>query len=121
MSLFVALFQWGSGPTGRDISHRPKGLEEEGMRGSTFWKSILVGFVVLSMAGLALGQAQSGNIYGKCVAEDGSVLPGVTVTLTGGGAPQTFTTDSRGEFRFLNLAPSDQYSVKLELPGFSTV
>jgi len=91
------------------------------MRGSTFWKSILVGFVVLSMAGLALGQAQSGNIYGKCVAEDGSVLPGVTVTLTGGGAPQTFTTDSRGEFRFLNLAPSDQYSVKLELQGFSIV
>jgi hypothetical protein len=91
------------------------------MRGSTFWKSILIGFVVLSMAGLALGQAQSGNIYGKCVAEDGSVLPGVTVTLTGGGAPQTFITDSRGDFRFLNLAPSDQYQVKLELPGFSTV
>src|SRR6266496_6025653 len=98
MSLFVALFQWGSGPTGRDISHRPKGLEEEGMRESTFWKSIFVGFVVLAMAGLALGQAESGNLYGKVLADDGSALPGVAVTLTGGGAPLTFTTDNRGEF-----------------------
>src|SRR6266480_7383014 len=118
MSLFRGPLPAVSGSAGRGIRTRPKGQEEGGMRGSTFWKSILVGFVVLSMAGLALGQAQSGNLYGKCVAEDGSVLPGVTVTLTGGGAPQTFITDSRGEFRFLNLAPSDQYQVKLELPGF---
>jgi len=31
---------------------------------------------------------QTGNIYGKVQAKDGSVLPGVTVTLTGVGAPR---------------------------------
>ncbi|MCA1581172.1 MAG: TonB-dependent receptor [Acidobacteria bacterium] len=76
---------------------------------------------VLAMAGLALGQAQSGNIYGKVIAEDGSALPGAQVTLTGGGATQVFTTDARGDFRFLNLAPGDFYNVRVELPGFSTV
>jgi hypothetical protein len=40
------------------------------------------------------------------------------VTLTGGGAPQSFTTDSRGEFRFLNLSPGDRYTVTYELQGF---
>src|SRR5712692_6761236 len=94
----------------RSASRGPKGREEGGMRGSTFWKSIFVGFVVLAMAGLALGQAESGNIYGKVLADDGSALPGVAVTLTGGGAPLNFTTDNRGEFRFLNLAPSDRYA-----------
>ena len=62
---------------------------------------------ILAVAGLALGQAQSGNIYGKGVAEDGSALPGATVSLSGGGAPQLYTTDNRGDFHFLQLAPGD--------------
>ena len=45
---------------------------------------------------------QTGNIFGKTQAKDGSVLPGVTVTLTGPGAPQTFVTDATGSFRFVN-------------------
>src|SRR3989442_704340 len=49
----------------------------------------------------AYAQFQSGNIYGTVKTKDGSVLPGVTVTLTGIGAPQTFITDSSGSFRFL--------------------
>jgi hypothetical protein len=73
------------------------------------------------MAGLALGQAQSGNIYGKVVAEDGSVLPGVTVTLSGGGPTLVTATDSRGEFHYLTLSPGDNYALKFELSGFSTV
>lgn len=76
---------------------------------------------VLAMAGLALGQAQSGNIYGKVVAEDGSALPGAMVLLSGGGAPQSYTTDSRGDFHFLSLAPGNSYAVKVELSGFTSV
>src|SRR5262249_52904795 len=91
------------------------------MRGAKFWKGIFIGLGLLSLAGLALGQAESGNIYGKVLGEDGAALPGATVTLTGGGAPATFTTDNRGEFRFLNLAPSDRYTIKIELSGFSTL
>src|SRR5712671_525681 len=66
-----------------------------------------------------LAQLQTGNIYGKVQAHDGSALPGVTVTLTGVGAPQTFVTDGAGNFRFLNLSPGT-YALKGELAGFGT-
>jgi hypothetical protein len=52
-------------------------------------------------------------------AKDGSVLPGVSVTLTGVGAPQTFVTDAAGNFHFPNLTPGS-YNLKAELAGFGT-
>src|SRR5438874_2125033 len=64
-------------------------------------------------------QLQTGNIFGHGQTKDGSVLPGVTVTLTGVGAPQTFITDAGGAFRFLNLSPGT-YSLKAELANFGT-
>jgi carboxypeptidase family protein/TonB-dependent receptor-like protein len=66
------------------------------------------------------GGVSVGNIYGKAVDEQGAVLPGVSATLSGVGAPQTVTSDARGEYRFLNLAPG-KYTIKLELSGFATV
>src|SRR5213593_3406453 len=77
----------------------------------------LVYAVVALCAVSAFAQFQTGNIYGKVQAKDGSVLPGVTVTLTGVGAPQTAITDPQGGFRFLNLSPGT-YSIKAELAGF---
>ena len=91
------------------------------MKGERFLRTALVALALAAMAGFALGQAQSGNIYGKVVAEDGSALPGVTVTLTGGGPTLVTTTDSRGEFHFLNLAPGSSYALKMELASFTTV
>src|SRR5437773_1302524 len=67
----------------------------------------------------AYAQYQSGNVYGKAQAKDGSVLPGVTVTLTGVGAPQTAVTDAQGNFRFLNLSPG-LYAIKGELSGYGS-
>ncbi|HEV7426354.1 MAG TPA: carboxypeptidase regulatory-like domain-containing protein [Thermoanaerobaculia bacterium] len=67
----------------------------------------------------AFAQLQTGNIYGKAQAKDGSALPGVTVTLTGVAAPQTAITDSQGSFHFVNLSPGT-YTVKAELSGFGT-
>src|SRR5437867_6384146 len=72
---------------------------------------------LLAVSGFA--QFQNGNIYGKVQAKDGSVLPGVTVTLTGVGAPQVSVTDALGNYRFLNLSPGT-YSVKAELAGYGT-
>jgi len=80
---------------------------------------------LISLAILALlcspiyGQLQTGNIFGHAQQKDGTALPGVTVTLTGIGAPQTFVTDSSGAFRFLNLSPGT-YAVKGELAGFGS-
>jgi hypothetical protein len=91
------------------------------MKGNQLRLTAIVGICLLAVAGLAFGQAKSGNIYGRVVAEDGSALPGVTVTLTGGGAPMVFVSDSRGDFRFINLAPSTDYKLKFELDNFATV
>jgi Carboxypeptidase regulatory-like domain len=72
------------------------------------------------LGAIASAQQESGNVYGKCVDEQRGVLPGVSVTLEGGGAPQTTFTDAKGEFHFLNLAPG-VYSLTAALQGFSTV
>ncbi len=74
---------------------------------------------ILLIAVSGMAQTQTGNIFGKVVAKDGSALPGVTVTLTGVAAPQTFVTDATGSFRFINLSPG-RYALKAELAGFGT-
>lgn len=68
----------------------------------------------------ALAQTNSGNIFGTVKDKSGSVLPGVTVTVTGVGAPQTFVTDKQGQYRFLQLSVG-RYVVEAELEGFSKV
>ena len=71
------------------------------------------------MAVSAFAQLQTGNIFGKAQAKDGSALPGVTVTLTGDGAPQTTVTDARATSGFRTSRPA-RYTVKAELAGFGT-
>jgi Carboxypeptidase regulatory-like domain/TonB-dependent Receptor Plug Domain len=72
----------------------------------------------LALAAPAWAQIQSGTIAGTIVDEQGSVLPGVTVTLTSTDRTATFTSQSDGRFRFLNLPPGS-YTLALELTGFS--
>src|ERR1043166_2044051 len=86
---------------------------------SKFLAVIGTALLVSLFAVSGFAQSQTGNIYGKTQAKDGSVLPGVTVTLTGVGAPQTFVTDPPGSFHFLNLSPGT-YALKAELAGFGT-
>jgi hypothetical protein len=69
---------------------------------------------LIAVSGFA--QVQTGNIYGKVQGKDGSGLPGVTVTLTGVGAPQLTTSDAQGNFRFIGLSPGT-YDLKAELAG----
>ena len=80
----------------------------------------LLALALLLGAGGAFAQLQAGNLYGTVADEEGSALPGVTVTLTGGGAAQVQVTDTQGRFRFLGLSPGT-YSLKADLEGFSTV
>ena len=77
---------------------------------------VTLALAVLCAVG-AHAQFQTGNIYGKVQAKDGSALPGVTVTLTGVGAPQTTVSDGQGNFRFLSLSPGT-YSIKADLAGY---
>lgn len=84
-----------------------------------FLRAVVTAMLVSLIAVGAYAQAQSGNIFGTVTANDGSALPGVTVTLTGVGAPQTTVTDAQGRFRFPNLSPGT-YSLRAELAGFGS-
>ncbi|HUJ15217.1 MAG TPA: carboxypeptidase regulatory-like domain-containing protein [Thermoanaerobaculia bacterium] len=85
-----------------------------------FLAVIVAALCTLLFAVSGFAQFESGNIYGKVQAKDGSVLPGVTVTLTGVGAPKTTVTDAQGNFRFINLDPG-AYALKAELAGYGSV
>jgi len=92
-----------------------KGCPPHWFRAATIAVTLLVALFAVS----AYAQSQSGNIYGHVQAKDGSMLPGVTVVLSGVGAPQTFVTDATGAFRFVNLSPGT-YQLKAELAGYGT-
>jgi hypothetical protein len=79
--------------------------------------AVLAALCISLLAVSAFAQFQTGNIYGKVQAKDGSALPGVTVVLSGVGAPQTSISDSQGAFRFISLSPGS-YSLKAELAGY---
>ena len=81
---------------------------------------ITVALCISLLAVSAFAQlAQSGNIYGKVQGKDGSALPGVSVTLSGVGAPATQISDAQGSFRFIGLSPGT-YTLKAELAGLGT-
>src|SRR5262249_12610892 len=65
------------------------------------WTLALTAFACLLASTPAQAQLQSGNLYGKTLDQQGNPLPGVTVTLETGAAPQVQVTGSQGEFRFL--------------------
>jgi len=92
------------------------------MTNSKFWGRLVAVAAVLLLVGggAAFAQLQTGNLYGKVVDEQGSALPGVTVTLSGEGAPAVQVTDAQGAFRFPGLSPAS-YKLKAELEGFSTI
>ncbi len=88
-----------------------------------FWKSFAVVLVVLGLTAALSAQeikGRGGNIYGRVTDESGGPLPGVTLTLSGIGAPRTTSSGTQGEFRFVGLDPGT-YSIKAELAGLQTV
>ena len=78
--------------------------------------------IALSFAVLpdAVAQISRGNVYGKVADESGAVLPGATVTLSGGFGTRTTVTDEQGNFRFLTL-DHGSYKLSVAMSGFSTV
>ena len=82
-------------------------------------------FGFLLIASLAApAAAQTGQNFGEIVGrvgdEQGAVLPGVTVTLSGAAlmATQTAVSNDRGVYRF-PAVPSGTYKISFELTGFS--
>jgi hypothetical protein len=77
--------------------------------------------VLLASVPAAWAQLASGNVYGVVNDEQGGALPGASVSISGAliGARST-TSDSAGNFRFLNLDPGT-YKLAVTLAGFATV
>lgn len=80
----------------------------------------IVLLAILLSGSPAHAQLQTGTLYGTVVDDQGSPLPGVTVTLAGMGAPQVQVTNAQGQFRFVGLGPGS-YSLEAELEGFQSI
>jgi hypothetical protein len=91
------------------------------MKSIKLWGRVVAVAALLLLVGVpGFAQLQSGNLYGTIVDDQGSALPGVTVTLSGQGAPAVQVTDAQGKFRFLGLSPGS-YKLDAQLEGFSSV
>jgi len=80
---------------------------------------MLLGAAMMAMvANVAHAQAR-GQIFGKATDTSGGVLPGVTVTVTGGQLQQPLTavTTDSGAYQF-PVVPIGNYTVTFELSGF---
>jgi hypothetical protein len=88
-----------------------------GWRSGATWLALVA---MLLVATSAFAQSTTGNIFGSVADDSGAPLPGVTVKLTGVGAPQTAVTDAQGQFRFPAL-PIGGYKIEATLDGFSTI
>ena len=89
------------------------------MRRGSVRAALIAALLVTLTAVSAYGQYQTGGIFGRTTSKDGSGLPGVTVTLTGVGAPQSTVSDQHGDFHFINLSPGS-YTLKAELSGMGS-
>src|SRR5262245_60124037 len=79
--------------------------------------TLTLALALAAFTGSAFAQALVGSVQGRVIDEQGAVLPGVTVTLTGKTGSQTQQTDAQGDYRFIGLNP-DTYKVKADLQGF---
>ena len=75
--------------------------------------------LTLGLAGMAIGQATSGDLVGVVKDASGALLPNATVTVKAESTGVTTTTVSgaAGEFRASNLLP-DKYDVSVTASGF---
>jgi hypothetical protein len=83
----------------------------------------LIRAIVLVLAGCGLASAQettTGSLTGQVLDSDGAAVPGATVTVNSPQGSKTFVTDSTGHFFAPYLTPGE-YSVKVELSGFSAI
>ena len=85
-------------------------------------KKVLSLLCLLCLLGAFAYAQEAGKIIGTVYDEDGTPLPGVTVTLSGSKIlAQTAVTSERGNFRFMGLPVARDYALRLELPGFNTL
>jgi hypothetical protein len=83
---------------------------------------VLAAFLGSMTAALVSGQTTTGRLIGITVDDSGAVLPGVRISIDSPaliGGSQITTTDEKGEFAFLSLAPGE-YRVRAAHADFIT-
>lgn len=80
----------------------------------TRWLTLLA---LVALAAPAWTQTITGSISGTVTDEQGGVLPGVSVTLTGKTGTRSTTTGADGSYRFAGLDPGT-FDVRAEVTGF---
>ncbi len=70
----------------------------------------------ISVVGAFAGEDSGGDVFGVVVSGDGSALPGVLISLSGGDVKQKTVSDDDGAFRFASVPPGD-YVVVFEAQG----
>src|SRR5688500_12659065 len=82
-------------------------------------KHVLVAFLT-TFVGVAdaAAQAHGGSVTGSLQDPQGRAIMGAAVKAQAGDATYGFTTDSLGQFRFLNLPPG-RYEISVTYPGFA--
>src|SRR5580765_2188586 len=94
-------------------------------QGVRYFKSLRVISLVFSLmtlcAGMAFGQAISGNLVGTVTDPTGAVVANAEVTATNVGTSASAVThsNSTGEYRFDNL-PVGTYRITVKAAGFRT-
>ena len=85
------------------------------------FRLFLISLFAFCLTSTTFAQRQTGSIFGTVVDEEGTPLPGATVTLSGPAlmGTRTYVTTEEGRFRFPVLSPGE-YEVKVEVPGFQT-
>ena len=80
-------------------------------------RTLLVALLLVLVALPVAAQSLTGTIVGTIKDEQGGVLPGATITLTGKTGARTTVTDAEGSFRFAAVDPGT-YSITAELSNF---
>lgn len=78
---------------------------------------LLVAAALVAVGLTAHAQTLSGTVSGQVTDQQGQVLPGVTVVLTGRTGSVEQISDDTGAYRFIGLQPGT-YGVRAELSGF---
>lgn len=78
---------------------------------------VVLFFWALALSDAFASQQFNGSIQGQ-ITQEGSPLPGVSVTIEGPGGIKTATTGVNGEYQFFGISPG-QYTVTASLEGFA--
>ena len=86
-------------------------------------KLILILILSMGIASLSSAQTQTGSVSGNVTDNEGTPLPGASVTLSGPNLMGTlsYLTTEEGDFRFPSVPPGRSYTVAVELSGFKKV